>query len=174
MGDSSSDPESQKGKELPVDSPSNLFTSPVSGSRKNLPSDSELLQTVLKLNDLHQQQFSQLSEKYEHLMSIFTSEKATLRGRESVSPPEVNKDYIHEEDNMHYSKQIVEQTLNAVTPFEVGKARQDGTVVKTFFRSLQEVFDCMDLGTSLREERKKVILLKSKMSDTNATTEWYN
>ena len=60
----------------------------------------------------------------------------------------------------------MEQSLKAVTPFEVGKARLDGTIVKTFFR--------MELGITAKDERMKITLLKSKMADTNVTTEWYN
>ena len=70
-------------------------------------------------------------------------------------------------------KQIVDQTLKVVVPFEIGKVRQDGTVVKTFLRQLNDVFEVMELYDAPSDERKKIALLKSKMSDTQTTTEWY-
>ena len=89
-----------------------------------------------------------------------------MGGDFSDTKTQVNK-LEHEETNdlehRQYAKQIVEMALKAVTPFEVDKARQDGTVVKTIFRNLQKAFKMMDLGMSARDERKKITLLKSKI-----------
>jgi hypothetical protein len=90
MGDSK-ELEKKLNENQPVDSLSNVFSSPSAGSRGTLPTDNELLQTVIKLNEMHQHQFSQLSAKYDQLMSMITSDKSTLMGVDTDYTTRVNK-----------------------------------------------------------------------------------
>lgn len=59
----------------PMNSPGNPFASPTTGKE---PDTKELLETVLKLNEFHKAQFSNLSDKYDQLLSMFASDRKTL------------------------------------------------------------------------------------------------
>ena len=113
-----------------MNSPSNPFASPTTGKG---PDAKELLDTVIKMNESHKAQFSNLSNKYDQLLSMLASDRKTLvEGGSSAPPPKrINKtetDTATDTEHIQYAKQIVEVALKAITPFEVGKARQDGTV----------------------------------------------
>lgn len=176
----------------PSNSPGNLFADTPSSDRTTLTEEQFRLiaqtvaqNTVKQLSSSLDHRFTSITEKYESLLSLISKSpiaitNLTAEAKQMTSEDKTmtsgNNNKVHASsasEDHKYMKQIVDQTLKAVVPFEVGKARQDGTVVKTFFRQLNDVFEVMELGDTANEERKKTALLKSKISDTQSTTEWY-
>ena len=73
----------------PVDSPSNPFGSPTGNTEAYLHIQ-EMAETVRKLGDNYDKQFSQLSSKFESLYSMLQSNKSTVVGVDTEAT--VNKD----------------------------------------------------------------------------------
>jgi DNA-binding transcriptional MerR regulator len=187
--------EENNGKEYhnlkkPVDSPGNIFKSPTDrhqDDRIALLQDSilQISKSNHETNEIFKTNFSSLTQRYDDLLSLITSDKSTKVNFAGVETEDNNqtknnktrnkkKESTNEDDDFFFSKQLVEQTIKAVTPFDADKARLDGTVVKTFFNQLQRVFTCMDLSNSSRDEFKKVALLESKMADSATTITWFS
>ena len=82
-----SDQLEKKEQENPVDSPGNPF-----GSRPDKTKDflENIVNTVKKLGDNYDKQFSQLSSKFENLCSMLNSNKSTVMGVDLEAA--VNKD----------------------------------------------------------------------------------
>jgi uncharacterized FlaG/YvyC family protein len=106
---------------------------------------SSLQETIQKLNrnselqqDKTKKEVEALTSKYDTLFAMFSDDNGSpnnankqnnTRRTNSKQINDNQRDY--EDTETKFMKQIVEQTLKAVVPFDVSKARVDGTTVKT-------------------------------------------